>query len=238
MDQDTKRHIKRELYRHLARIGKALGNDRRLEIIDLLAQSEHTVEGLAQKTEMSVASVSQHLQVLRSARLVKVRREGTYGFYSLADKQVLKAWNEISALAQSHLLEIDHLIRTLFEERSSLKGISASELLERMKSDTIVLLDARPTDEYRAGHIPGAVSLPVDQLEAYLDTLPHDQEIVAYCRTSYCLLSDELAVILKSKGFDVRVLETGMSDWQALGYPVEVSERKPSDDQAETADDS
>jgi rhodanese-related sulfurtransferase len=130
-------------------------------------------------------------------------------------------WNSISELAQSHLIEIEHLMRTEFAERSTLEAVSAQQLLERLEKGDIILLDARPPDEFKSGHIPGAISVPTETLADHLKNLPKDQEIVAYCRTSYCLLSDELALILKSQGYNVRVLEKGMSDWQASGLPVE-----------------
>jgi len=222
MDDKVKRTLKSKLYDEFARIGKALGSARRLEILDLLAQAEHSVEHLAEKTGLSIASVSQHLQALRAARLVTVRREGTYAYYSLANEEVLSVWLAISELAQTHLLEIDGLLHRYFEERFTVESISTDELLNRLDDANLLLLDARPHDEFASGHIPGAISLPVDELEAHSDLLSTDKEIVAYCRTSYCLLSDELALALLRQGFNVRKLALGMSGWVSAHLPVEV----------------
>lgn len=218
---NSRQDLKTALYEQLARIGKALGNARRVEIIDLLAQTENTVENLAEKTNLSIASVSQHLQVLRQAQLVKVRRVGTYAYYSLSDKEVLHVWHSITQLAQSHLVEIQHLLDTYIAERSSLEPITADELVTRLEEGTVILVDARPADEYAAGHIPGAQSMPVDNMEAHIDDLPRDREIIAYCRSAYCVLSDELAQILMERGFKVRRLKDGILDWQASDLPIE-----------------
>lgn len=212
--QDTKTAI----YEQLAKIGKALGNARRVEIIDLLAQAEHTVENLGDKTNLSVASVSQHLQVLKQANLVDVRREATYAFYSLSDKEVLDVWYAMTRLAQSRLLEIEHILNTDVPERKDLSYISLDELISLMENDEVVLIDARPPDEYAAGHIPGALSMPP---EVTAIDLPAERDIVAYCRTSYCLLSDDLALHLKHNGYSVSRLQGGILDWQAAGLPVE-----------------
>ncbi|MCI0713073.1 MAG: metalloregulator ArsR/SmtB family transcription factor [Chloroflexi bacterium] len=219
--KDNRQATKAAVYEQLAKIGKALGSARRVEIIDLLAQAEHTVEHLADKTGLSVASVSQHLQVLKQANLVDVRREGTYAFYSLADKEVLDVWYGMTRLAQSRLLEIEHILNTNVPERKELAYISLEELVSRLEQDEVMLLDARPPDEYAAGHIPGALSMPS---EATTIDLPAERDIVAYCRTSYCLLSDDLALYLKHRGYSVRRLQGGILDWQAAGLPIERSE--------------
>lgn len=220
-NKDNRQATKAAVYEQLAKIGKALGSARRVEIIDLLAQVEHTVEHLADKTGLSVASVSQHLQVLKQANLVDVRREGTYAFYRLADKEVLDVWFDMTRLAQSRLLEIEHILNTNVPERKELAYISLDELVSRMEHNEVVLLDARPPDEYAAGHIPGALSMPS---EATTLNLPAERDIVAYCRTSYCLLSDDLALYLKHHGYSVSRLQGGILDWQAAGLPVESSE--------------
>jgi len=223
MDEQSKQHLKKELYEQFARVGKALGSPRRLEILDLLAQAEHSVERLAEKTQMSIASVSQHLQALHRARLVAVRREGTYAYYSLVDERVLRAWNALSVLAQTSLLEVT----ALMQQQPQIDAISAEELLPLLAAHSVTVLDARPEDEYRAGHIPGALSLPVQTLEAHLEDLPKDADYIAYCRTSYCLLGDELALALRAKGYQVRVLACGMVDWRLAGLPVESNGRIP-----------
>lgn len=221
MDEQQKQEFRHALYEQFARIGKALGNARRLEIFDLLSQAEQSVETLAQKTGMSVASVSQNLQILRSARLVIVRREGTYAYYRLADEHVLRVWTAMSELGMSHLLEIDNLMKSYTGQRGKLEAINADDLIRRLKDGSLVLLDARPQDEYEAGHIPGALSLPVSSLEVDLLALSKEQEIVAYCRNSYCLLSNELAEVLQGKGYKVRVLDGGITNWQLQNRPIE-----------------
>lgn len=221
MDKQAKQRFKLELYSQFARVGKVLANPRRLEILDLLAQSEHSVEHLAQKTGMSVANTSQHLQALRAAQLVSVRRDGTYMYYQLADESVLRVWNAIVQFAQTRLAEIDRLMQTFVEERSALETITAEELLERLKEGNIILLDARPEDEYHAGHLPGALSIPIEVLEERLHSLPPNQELVAYCRNAYCLLSDELASALHQKGYHIKKLIEGVTEWQLAGLPLE-----------------
>lgn len=220
MPDEAMQNYKHRLYEQFARIGKALGNAHRLEIVDLLAQTDHSVDSLARKTGMSIASVSQHLQILRGAQLVAVRREGTYAYYRLADENVLRVWLAISQLAQVHLAEIDKLTRDFFKDRPALEAISADELLKRLEDVTLTLIDARPQDEYQAGHIPGAISLPMEAFETGLDRLILENEIVVYCRSAYCLLSDEVALALYQRGFAVRVLEEGMLEWQHSGFPI------------------
>lgn len=221
MDNETRQELKHQIYEQFARMGKAFSNPRRLEIIDLLSQSAHTVEDLADKTEMSIASVSQHLQVLKRAHLVTYKREGTYMRYRLTDDDVFSAWKVLRELAQQRILDIENLIETYFSERNSLETISVEELLQRIRDEDVILLDVRPTDEYEAGHIPNALSIPVEELEAQLETLPKDIEIIAYCRASYCLFSDRAALLLREKGFKARVYKEGMPEWRTQGLPVE-----------------
>lgn len=213
--------FKDELFEQFARIGKALANPHRLELLDLLAQGERTVEDLAQQTRMSVANTSRHLQELRSARLVEVRREGLYGHYRLADERVFAAWRAIRELGEARLAEIDRLVRTYLKDRESLEPVRAEELLERMREGDVLVLDVRPEEEYRAGHIPGARSVPVERLEARLGQIPRDAEVVAYCRGPYCVFADEAVALLRSKGYRARRLVEGLPDWRAAGLPVE-----------------
>lgn len=221
MDNETQAEYKTQIYEQFARMGKAFSNARRLEIIDLLSQSPHTVEDLAVKTELSIASVSQHLQVLKRAHLVTYKREGTHMRYRLADDGVFDAWRVLRELAQQRIFNIENLIETYFSERNTLEKISVEELLQRIRDEDIVLLDVRPTDEYEAGHIPDAISIPVEELEAHLETLPKDIEIIAYCRASYCLFSDRAALLLREKGYKARVYKEGMPEWRRQGLPVE-----------------
>ena len=218
---NTHRAFKNQLFEQFARIGKALANPHRLELLDLLAQGERTVENLAQETSMSVASTSRHLQVLRAARLVEVRREGLYAYYRLADEQVFAVWQAIRNLGEARLAEIDLIVQTFLKNRDSLEPVDAEELLARLQDESAIILDVRPEEEYRAGHIPSARSVPVERLEAYLEEIPKDREIVAYCRGPYCVFSDEAVALLRSRGYQARRLAQGLPDWRAAGMPVE-----------------
>jgi rhodanese-related sulfurtransferase len=215
------REFKDRLFGQFARIGKALSSPRRLEIVDLLAQGERTVEEIAGETAMSVASASQHLQVLKAARIVEARREGLYAHYRLADEDVFRTWQAVRALAESRLSEVDGVVDAYLDDRDALEAVDAAELMERLNDGSVIVLDVRPEEEYRAGHIPGALSVPVDALEAALQTLPRDREIVAYCRGPYCVFSDEAVALLGSRGFRARRLRQGLPDWRAAGFPVE-----------------
>src|SRR5215212_11354853 len=221
MDAATHREFKDRLFEQFARVGKALSSPRRLEIVDLLAQGERTVEEIAREMGMSVASASQHLQALKAARMVQARREGLYVHYQLADEDVFRTWQAVRGLAESRLSEVDRVVETYLEDRDALEAVDATELMERLSDGKVTVLDVRPEEEYRAGHIPGALSVPVDALEAALQTLPRDREIVAYCRGPYCVFSDEAAAVLRSHGYQARRLRQGLPDWRAAGYPIE-----------------
>ena len=211
------------LFGQFARVGRALANPHRLELIDLLAQGERSVEDLARQAAMSVANTSRHLQELKSARLVEVRRQGHYGYYRLADEGVYGVWRAIRGLGEARLAEIEQLVGTYLTDRDSLEAVCAKELLSKMREEDVVVLDVRPEEEYRAGHIPGARSVPVERLEAYLGEIPEDREIVAYCRGPYCVFSDKAVALLRSRGYRVSRLEEGLPDWRAAGLPVESS---------------
>jgi rhodanese-related sulfurtransferase/biotin operon repressor len=215
------RVFKDQLYEQFARITKALSSARRLELIDLLAQGERTVEALANETGMSVANVSQHLQVLRAALLIEVRRDKLYAYYRLADPQVFQLWQAIRKLGEVRLAEIDRVVETYFKDRRAFEAVSAAELIERLDIDNILVLDVRPKIEYDAGHIPKAYSIPIDELAARLGELPETQEIVAYCRGPYCVFSDEAVALLQAHGYRARRLLEGLPDWEAAGFPVE-----------------
>jgi rhodanese-related sulfurtransferase/DNA-binding MarR family transcriptional regulator len=221
MDATAHREFKDRLFGQFAKIGKALTSPRRLEIVDLLAQGERTVEEIAGETSMSVASASQHLQVLKAARMVEARREGLYAHYRLAGEDVFRTWQAVRALAESRLSEIDGLVEAYLVDRDVLEAVDATELMKRLTAGSVVVLDVRPEEEYRAGHIPGAISVPVHTLEAALQTLPRDREIVAYCRGPYCVFSDEAVALLRSRGYRARRLRQGLPDWRAGGMPVE-----------------
>jgi rhodanese-related sulfurtransferase/DNA-binding transcriptional ArsR family regulator len=223
MNSSTHREFKDRLFEQFARIGKALASPKRLEILDLLAQGERTVEEIARETAMPVANASQHLQVLKGARMVESRREGLYAYYRLADEAVFRTWQAVRALGETRLAEIDRVVETFLEDRDVLEAVGAAALVERLSDGNVVVLDVRPEEEYRAGHIPGALSVPVDALEAALQALPKDKEIVAYCRGPYCVFSDEAVTLLRSRGYQARRLAEGLPDWRAKGLPVETT---------------
>src|ERR671911_141969 len=225
MNAATHREFKDRLFEQFARVGKALASPKRLEIVDLLAQGERTVEEIARETSMSVASTSQHLQALKAARMVEARREGLYVHYRLADEDVFRTWQAVRALAESRLSEVDGVVESYLEDRNALEAVDATVLMERLSDGSVVVLDVRPEEEYRAGHIPGAISVPVDALEATLQTLLKDREIVAYCRGPYCVFSDEAVALLGSRGFRARRLRQGLPDWRGGGGAREGEER-------------
>src|SRR5713226_2028350 len=215
MEKQKKRAFKNQLYEQFARIGKALSSSHRLELLEVLAQGEHSVEALAQETGMSVANASQHLQVLRAAQLVDVRREGVYIYYRLAGERVFSLWQAMREVGEARIAEIDRIVQTL------LQPISVMELRQRLVEGDVILLDVRPVEEYEAAHLPDAISIPVSDLEARLPELPQDKEIVAYCRGPYCVFADEAVALLQTNGYTARRLEQGLPDWRALGLPVE-----------------
>jgi rhodanese-related sulfurtransferase len=221
MNTAAHREFKDRLFEQFARIGKALASPKRLEILDLLAQGERTVEEIARETAMPVANASQHLQVLKSARLVESRREGLYAYYRLAGEEVFEVWRAVRGLGESCLAEIDWVVETYLKDRDTLEAVGAIDLMELLSDGSVVVLDVRPEEEYRAGHIPGALSVPVDALEAALQTLPKDREIVAYCRGPYCVFSDEAVKLLEARGYRARRLMEGFPEWRAAGLPVE-----------------
>src|SRR5215203_6012578 len=221
MNAVAHREFKDWLFGQFARIGKALSSPRRLEIVDLLAQGERTVEEIAKETSMSVASASQHLQTLKAARMVEARREGIYMHYRLADEDVFRTWQAVRAFAESRLSEVDGVVETYLVDRDALEAVDSSDLLERLRDGSVVVLDVRPEEEYRAGHIPGALSVPVDSLEVAPPVLPEDKEIVAYCRGPYCVFSDEAVALLKSRGYRASRLAEGFPEWRDSGYAIE-----------------
>ena len=220
MKTNSHREFKSQLFQQLARVTKALASPRRLELVDLLAQSERHVDELADLTGMSVANTSQHLQALRAAQLVCVRRDGLKAFYALSDAAVFRTWQAIRDLGQLQLSEIDRLLETYVSGRSQLEGISASELLRRLRAEEVVVLDVRPAEEYRAGHIAGSRSVPIKELQRRLAEISKKREIVAYCRGPFCVYADEAVALLRRRGYRARRLDTGFPDWKAEGLPV------------------
>jgi rhodanese-related sulfurtransferase len=170
---------------------------------------------------MPVANASQHLQGLKGVRMVESRREGLYAYYRLADEGVFRTWQAVRALGETRLAEIDRVMETYLEDRDALEAVGPTALMERLSDGSVVVLDVRPEEEYQAGHIPGALSVPVDALEAALQTLPEGKEIVAYCRGPYCVFSDEAVQFLNVRGYRASRLTEGFPEWRAAGYPVQ-----------------
>jgi DNA-binding transcriptional ArsR family regulator/rhodanese-related sulfurtransferase len=218
---DAHRAFKDRLYGQFARIGKALASPHRLEILELLAQGERTVESLAGEVGLSLANASQHLQGLREAGLAESRKEGLYVHYRLADDAVLALSKAIRTVAEIRLAELDRLVRDHFGDRSNPEPVAMSELLERLHSGKVVVLDTRPANEYAAGHIAGAISVPVDKLQARLGKLPKNREYVAYCRGPYCIYADHAVEILRKSGRIARRMLDGYPEWKATGNPIE-----------------
>ena len=197
----------------------ALANPHRLELLDLLAQGERSVEELAREASLSVTNTSAHLQVLRRARLVAADKRGLYVIYRLADDQVFALWKALRDCGSAHLAEVQRLITTYFTERDTLEAIDKQELLRRLHDESVVVLDVRPELEYHQGHIPTALSMPLSALEQRLHELPRDREVVAYCRGPYCVFADQAVQLLRRHGFRVRRLDEGFPEWRAAGYP-------------------
>lgn len=218
------REAKDRLYEQFSRAAKATANPKRIEVLELLAQGEHTVDALAKATGMGVTNTSAHLQVLRHARLVETRKDGTKVFYRLAGDEVAAFIVALRDLARSRLTEIDSLVRDYFVARDALEPLSREELVERASRGEVVVLDVRPRDEFAAGHIPGALSVPLDELDLALGRLAKGARVVAYCRGPYCVLAAQAVERLRTKGFKARRLADGMPEWRLAGLPVAVGE--------------
>ena len=214
------RTTKTALNEQFARIGKALSSPRRVELLDLLAQGERRVEALATQTDMSVTLTSAHLQALRQARLVHTRREGPRVFYRLAGDDVFELLTALRAVAHDRLAEVEQVVRAYFGALEELEPIGRDELVRRAATGDVVLLDLRPREEYEAGHIPGAVSIPLADLGERLALLPPEAEIVAYCRGPYCVMAPRGIALLRRHGYRVRRLEDGVAEWRLAGLPV------------------
>ena len=206
-----------------ASVAQALGSGRRAEIVDVLAQGERSVEELANEISQSVANTSQHLQVLARAGLVRSRRQGTRIFYRLASERVSELWAAVRDVAVRHVAEVGVLAEDYLGERDEVEQLSADELEQRLARDQVVLLDVRPEPEYRAGHIAGARSAPLDELPALLPSLPRRREVVAYCRGPYCVYADDAVRLLRERGLKGRRLDVGFPEWRRAGRPVEIA---------------
>ena len=209
------------LYQAIARVAQALSSGNRLLLLEYLAQRERSVDELAAMTGMSVANTSQHLQALRQAALVSSRKQAQRVYYAIGGDDVVRMCALLRGVAENRLAEVDRLVRDFVRCRDALEAIPASELLERAKKGLVLVLDVRPREEYAAGHLPGAVNIPIKELEARLASLPRRKEIVAYCRGPYCLMSFEAVAKLREHGLRARRLEDGFPEWRAAGLPVE-----------------
>lgn len=214
------RAFKDRLYGQLARIGKAVASPQRLEMLELLAQSERTVESLAGDVGLSMANASQHLQVLRQAALVDCRKDGLFVHYRLVDPDVFGLCRVIRTVAEGRLSEFERVIREHFGHRAEAEAVGMDELLRRARSSDVVILDTRPASEYLAGHIAGAISVPVDDLNGRLRELTRDKEYVAYCRGPYCVYADRAVEILRAHRRRARRLLDGFPEWRAAGLPI------------------
>jgi ArsR family transcriptional regulator len=214
------RNPKLALFAQFATVAKSLGHPHRLELLEQLAQGERTVEILADRTGLSIANTSQHLQQMRRAGLVTNRRDGKFVFYQLADDSVLSLLAALRTIAERNLAEVERIVRSYFEDRDSLEAVSRDELLSRSRTGTVTILDVRPEDEFALGHLPGAVNIPLRALERRLSELDPSKEIVAYCRGPYCVLSYEAVAALRKLGFAARRLEDGLPEWRAAGLTV------------------
>lgn len=215
------RHFKDAIYEQFARLGKAVSAPKRLELLDLLCQGRKTVEVLADQAALSVANTSQHLQVLRAARLVEAEKQGLHVEYRLAGEEVCEFFLALRNLAEGRLAEIELVTREYLGQRDGMETVPGGELLRRVKSGEVTVLDVRPPDEYRAGHIPGALSIPLGELKARFKELPKNRAVVAYCRGPYCVFAVEAVELLRKKGFKAHRLREGVLDWRSRGWRVD-----------------
>ena len=220
MAHDTHRQFKDRLYGQFARIGKALSSPHRLEILELLAQGERTVDSLATEIGLSLANTSQHLQALRQAALVDSRKDGLFVHYRLAGPEVFELSKVLRTVAEQRLADFERLVREHFGDRDDAEAVPMAELLKRARSKQVVILDTRPASEYIAGHIAGAISVPVDDLQRRLQQLTRGKEYVAYCRGPYCVYADRAVEVLRANGRRARRLLDGFPEWRAAGFPV------------------
>lgn len=217
------RSAKTALFDALASVAQALGSGRRAEIVDLLAQGERSVEEIARQIDQSVANTSQHLQVLARSGLVRSRREGTRVFYRLTSDRVGELWGAVRDVAVRHVAEVGVLAEDYLGERDEMEQLSAEELARRLARDEVVLLDVRPEPEYRAGHIAGARSAPLETLDDLIPELPRRRDVVAYCRGPYCVYADDAVRLLRARGVKARRLDVGYPEWRRAGLPIETA---------------
>lgn len=217
---------KQAIYRSLAEVADALGHEHRLELLEHLAQSERSVEELSTRSRLSFANTSRHLQILRRARLVEARRQGKYVLYRLSgETEVVSLIKALGRVGERNVAEVRSVMTDYFVARDALEPVSRADLLSKLRDGVVMLLDVRPADEFAAGHLPGALNVPVAELEQRLAEIPSDREVVAYCRGPYCVLSFDAVMALRTKGYQARRLEDGYPEWKAAGLPVDGATR-------------
>jgi rhodanese-related sulfurtransferase len=217
----NKREFKDKVYDELATITKALANPHRLEIIELLAQGDYSVEQISIQTDLSVANTSQHLQVLKTAQLVEITRNGNFIYYRLANVNVYKAWKALRELGVERIANIEKLVRDFRKSKQKFDSLTIDDLVKKLKTGKVTILDVRPESEYNKGHIPNSISIPFAQLPERMKELPKRSEIVAYCRGAFCVQADEAVMLLNKSGYKAIRLEEGFPDWQVSGLPIE-----------------
>jgi rhodanese-related sulfurtransferase/DNA-binding transcriptional ArsR family regulator len=213
---------KQALFAQFAAIAKSLGHPHRLELLEQLAQGERSVEILANRTGLSIANASQHLQHMRRAGLVATRREGKFIYYTLADDGILDVLTALRRIAERNVAEVERVVRSYFNKLDDLEPVTRKQLLKMIREGGVTVLDVRPPDEFALGHVPGAVNIPLRALKERLTEISPDREIVAYCRGEYCVLSFEAVALLRARGFKVRRLEEGLPEWRAAGLPIKI----------------
>jgi len=216
-------NFKHDLFAQFARVGKALSSGNRLELLEFIAQGERSVDELAGVSGLSVANTSQHLQQLRQAGLVACRKEGLKVYYRLSGNDVIALLDILRGVAERHLAEVQQLVQSYLTTRDSLEPLAREDLLQRAREGLVTVLDVRPGEEYAAGHLPGAINVPLKELEAHLAELDPGHEIVAYCRGPHCILAFDAVASLRQRGFNARRLEDGFPEWQLAGLPIEKS---------------
>lgn len=218
---------KRQVFAEFAHVGRALSSGARLELLELLFQAERTVEELSDLSTLSVANVSQHLQVLRQARMVQVRRDGLFGYYRACDNGIFALWTALRNFGDTNVTEVQQVLREFLKPREGTEAVTANELQHRLNDRSVIVIDVRPAEEFAAGHIMGALSIPLEELGTRLKEFPKRAQIVAYCRGPYCVQSDAAVALLAKRGYKARRLELGLPDWRARGLPIDAVNTAP-----------
>lgn len=221
MKQSSDAERKTRLYEAIGRVALALGSAGRLQILEFVAQGERAVDALASMTGLSVANTSKHLQALRQAGLVSARKDGLRVYYSIAGDDVAALLTALREVSEHRVAEVEQILRVWLAHRDEMEAVPAQEVLERAKKGLVVILDVRPPEEFSAGHLPGAINIPIHELEKRLKELPKRKEVIAYCRGPYCLMSYDAVSLLRKKGMKARRLEAGLPEWRSAGFPIE-----------------